>query len=434
MRKTFLFSLFLLVTAGNAMGQFVEVWRSARNRRPPSNLTAQIDGFQSPTDVNFNGSPDIIMIWNDTMLVIQDGGTAEIITNWSAKPVDDIYLGSFTERPGNPYSVTHVVGAVTDKEYPLMWIHDLESKETVDYDGYLIITMTNFVGGDYPEILAYDANNRQAVLLAHQGDAGIWAEPVVYPAGVDATAAYSLSLLYESEPGRILARRATARQAQSRSDLNGDGIPEIVVFVEDDEGNTLGMVVFNAATQNVAWEFPFPEAHLEELRGAFHGFFDVDADGVPEAYFGNRTVVTREKTVHEIAPGFEIVSFLDLNGDDFPEVLGRNRQDSTVQIWTRSEVTNTTEALASQLDIQIAPNPFQENSQIRFVLDESARVQLDIFDIQGRQIARLIDDRLPAGPHQAAWRPAAWSPSGGIWFYRLAVNGTIVTGKMVQAK
>jgi len=56
-------------------------------------------------------------------------------------------------------------------------------------------------------------------------------------------------------------------------------------------------------------------------------------------------------------------------------------------------------------------------------------VRLVVFDIQGRQIAILVDGMQGPGQHQAVWIPGD-APSG-TYFYRLQTDRTVETKKMV---
>jgi hypothetical protein len=57
---------------------------------------------------------------------------------------------------------------------------------------------------------------------------------------------------------------------------------------------------------------------------------------------------------------------------------------------------------ASDLDFAPArPNPFTRRTTLRFTLPEAAHARLDVFDVSGRRVATLVDERLPAGAHVA---------------------------------
>ena len=49
------------------------------------------------------------------------------------------------------------------------------------------------------------------------------------------------------------------------------------------------------------------------------------------------------------------------------------------------------------------PNPFNPATTIPFALPEAAAVSLAVYDLRGREIRRLVQDRLPAGYHRIIW-------------------------------
>lgn len=49
------------------------------------------------------------------------------------------------------------------------------------------------------------------------------------------------------------------------------------------------------------------------------------------------------------------------------------------------------------------PNPFNPRTTLRFALDQGQDVSLDIHDLAGRLVRRLVAERLPAGEHAVTW-------------------------------
>lgn len=49
------------------------------------------------------------------------------------------------------------------------------------------------------------------------------------------------------------------------------------------------------------------------------------------------------------------------------------------------------------------PNPFNPRVNFDFELPRTANIRLTVFDLRGRQIAVLLDDRLESGTHRASW-------------------------------
>ena len=65
----------------------------------------------------------------------------------------------------------------------------------------------------------------------------------------------------------------------------------------------------------------------------------------------------------------------------------------------------------------IYPNPFNSRTNIRYQLPLSVNVVLTIFDVNGREVAELINKKLDAGFHNVEWR-ASDTPAG-IYFCRM---------------
>jgi hypothetical protein len=77
-----------------------------------------------------------------------------------------------------------------------------------------------------------------------------------------------------------------------------------------------------------------------------------------------------------------------------------------------------------------APNPVRRDAVIRYTLPASLSVNLTVFDLQGRTVARLLSGtRQIAGPQQVAFSTAGWRP--GCYLYRLDAGGLTTTRKMV---
>lgn len=78
------------------------------------------------------------------------------------------------------------------------------------------------------------------------------------------------------------------------------------------------------------------------------------------------------------------------------------------------------------------PNPFNPETIIRFELAKADDVALTVFDLQGREVARLVEGRLSAGKHEATF-DARRLPSG-TYLYRLDTSQGPLTGQMVLMK
>jgi len=78
------------------------------------------------------------------------------------------------------------------------------------------------------------------------------------------------------------------------------------------------------------------------------------------------------------------------------------------------------------------PNPFHHSTTIRYAIPERAHVTLEVYDMLGRRVARLIDRQQPTGRYDISLTAANWS--SGVYVYRLRVAEEVRTGRMVVVR
>ncbi|BBM71019.1 T9SS type A sorting domain-containing protein [Rhodothermus marinus] len=71
------------------------------------------------------------------------------------------------------------------------------------------------------------------------------------------------------------------------------------------------------------------------------------------------------------------------------------------------------------------PNPFRRQASIPFTLDAVRHVRLVVYDLLGREVARLVDATLSAGSHVAMFRPEGLA--AGMYLIRLEADGKVQT-------
>jgi len=79
--------------------------------------------------------------------------------------------------------------------------------------------------------------------------------------------------------------------------------------------------------------------------------------------------------------------------------------------------------------LSVYPNPFNSVANIRFTLEKSAHVQLQIFNALGRQIETLLNQNSISGTYDLKWN--ADSMPSGTYFAQLRTNGTTTTTKLL---
>ncbi|MEE9270160.1 MAG: FlgD immunoglobulin-like domain containing protein [Candidatus Krumholzibacteria bacterium] len=103
---------------------------------------------------------------------------------------------------------------------------------------------------------------------------------------------------------------------------------------------------------------------------------------------------------------------------------------------TSFETTITTPALRLAL-MQNHPNPFNPSTRIGFELPRAMRVNLSVYDIQGKLVVTLAEGTMAKGAREVVWdgKGARGAPvSSGVYFYRLRAGTRTFTKKLVFLK
>jgi hypothetical protein len=83
------------------------------------------------------------------------------------------------------------------------------------------------------------------------------------------------------------------------------------------------------------------------------------------------------------------------------------------------------------------PNPSSEGATIEFETASRARVSLEIVDVAGRFVRRLLDRNFDAGRHAVAWNgrdDAGRVMASGVYFLRLSDGASVRTERIVLAR
>ncbi len=78
------------------------------------------------------------------------------------------------------------------------------------------------------------------------------------------------------------------------------------------------------------------------------------------------------------------------------------------------------------------PNPFNPSTQIRFSLSKPSHVKLAVYDMLGREVARLADEEMDAGYHSVTWN--ARNVSSGVYIYKLSAGSFVQVKRMILMK
>jgi hypothetical protein len=78
------------------------------------------------------------------------------------------------------------------------------------------------------------------------------------------------------------------------------------------------------------------------------------------------------------------------------------------------------------------PNPFNATTTIEFSLPDAENVSFDIYNIQGKHVARLLSEPMLAGEHKVVWD--AGNISSGIYYYQIKAGNFNTVKKCLLLK
>jgi hypothetical protein len=107
-------------------------------------------------------------------------------------------------------------------------------------------------------------------------------------------------------------------------------------------------------------------------------------------------------------------------------------------VWRRSlaeiiGIKNISTEIPSGFSLsQNYPNPFNPTTTIKFDIPKNEFVKLVVFDILGREVQTLVNEKLQPGTYEAAFD--ATSLNSGVYFYKLETTNYSETKKMLMIK
>ncbi len=78
------------------------------------------------------------------------------------------------------------------------------------------------------------------------------------------------------------------------------------------------------------------------------------------------------------------------------------------------------------------PNPYNSSSKFKFDISKSGDVKITVYDVQGREVQTVVNERLNAGKYEVMFDGSGLT--SGIYFYRLSAGNFTETKSMVLIK
>jgi hypothetical protein len=109
------------------------------------------------------------------------------------------------------------------------------------------------------------------------------------------------------------------------------------------------------------------------------------------------------------------------------------RDDSDIGVW--AGVQDGVEPL--RLALKISPNPVTSGADIKLAIPVAGKASLKVFDVQGRLVKTLLDEKIAAGEHAIHWGGAnkdGRRVASGIYFMKMETRKGSVVKKMVISR
>jgi len=247
-------------------------------------------------------------------------------------------------------------------------------------------------------------------------------------------------------------------------DVNGDGDEDI--FAAAGRGNdTTAFVYFGGPDIDTLPDLTLPCNPLVARRGG-----DLNSDSFDDIIISHHLPFSALGWVYVYygGPTIDSIPDIEIQNSDFPDYqvefgadcpgVGDFNGDgiddfaiSMIDVWHHGMVyifsgpgpgTDVEEDAETTLPSaptlrQNYPNPFNPSTTIEFDLPRRSRVTLTVYNILGRDVARLVNCDLSAGTHRVTWDrrdDMGRTASSGVYLYKLTTDEYSQTRKMVLLK
>jgi len=200
-------------------------------------------------------------------------------------------------------------------------------------------------------------------------------------------------------------------------------------IAEVDDGSTMSGTIEGIAgtfTQYMSFAYTGENNYMDRIN-AISPAFAVFTNG---GY--NRTVAYDATAYKAVGSSFELGGLVNGTLPSTKEYLIEQILDF---LGISTGVTEHKHATTFGLRIQVHPNPARGHLTLSTSLYQPARVRIDLYNVLGQRVRRLVDHHLASGEHVFTWnfrdeKNRELAP--GTYFYRVTNGRDVLTGKILR--
>ena len=112
-----------------------------------------------------------------------------------------------------------------------------------------------------------------------------------------------------------------------------------------------------------------------------------------------------------------------------------SKVDNSANVATFSDLNPTVEtANTNKINIGAYPNPFVDNASINYTLADDAKVNIEVYDLQGKLITFLFAGNQKSGNYNLNFNAKNFASGSGIYIVKMTVNNDVYSAQMVQMR
>lgn len=108
------------------------------------------------------------------------------------------------------------------------------------------------------------------------------------------------------------------------------------------------------------------------------------------------------------------------------------QSDTYCQDVTTRFADNVDEAIPSSVGLSVYPNPFTENTNIMYSLNQPGYIEIALYDQLGRRLETMVREYHNSGTYSIEWERSGYN--AGIYHVKLVTDGSVITRQLVIAK